>query len=340
MSKILFNTFYKKIYDKKYFCYIIAGDELFFIKKNINLLLYKFLKLKFVKNNVIIVDNNFDWKYVFFKFSTNDFFCKKQIIHLIFLDKNIFIKYIKNLIFLINLTNNNNILIIEIHNNINLYTEKIIKNIINNKFSIFIKCNKLNNIKLVNWINYCFQKFNLPINNNICHLLKNYFSDNLILLNQVIKNISLQKKNSNYSSLLIILNNISNFVLIKESNLINSLLKGDIENSINIIKYMKYTQQNPFLILYQLQKNIFLILKIYRNLKKCSLNTIFKQNKIISIKKIGFFKTSLKKLNYKKLYLIIKLLLEIEINIKSFIINNYIEKYFWIDLERLALLFS
>ncbi|QJC32955.1 DNA polymerase III subunit delta [Enterobacteriaceae endosymbiont of Donacia semicuprea] len=336
---MLLNNFYKKIYNKKFFCYIIAGDELFFIKKNINLLFHKFLKLKFIKNNVIIVDKNFIWDYIFSKFSIHDIFYEKQIIHLIFLNINIFLKFMKNLIFLINLTDKNNILIIEIHNNINLYIEKIIKNIINNKFSIFIKCNKLNNIEFINWINYCFQKINLPINKNIYNVLQNYFSNNLILLDQIIKNISLQKKNKNFSPLSIIYSNINNFILIKENNLINSLLTGNIENSINIIKYMKYIQQNPFLVLNKLQKNIFLLLKLYRNLKKNSLDIVFKKNKIISIKKKNCFKISLKKINYKKLYLIIKLLLEIEINIKSFIISNYIDEYFWIDLERLAFLF-
>ncbi|QJC33363.1 DNA polymerase III subunit delta [Enterobacteriaceae endosymbiont of Donacia clavipes] len=336
---MLLNYFYKKIYNKNFFCYIIAGDELFFIKKNINSLFNKFLKLKFIKNNVIIVDKNFIWDYIFSKFSITDIFYEKQIIHLIFLNTNIFLKFIKNIKFLINLTDKNNILIIEIHNNISLYIEKIIKNIINNKFSIFIKCNKLNNIEFINWTNYCFQKINLTINKNIYNLLQNYFSDNLILLDQIIKNISLQKKNQNFSPLSIIYNNINNFILIKENNLINSLLVGNIENSINIIKHMKHIQQNPFLILNKLQKNIFLLLKLYRNSKKYSLDIIFKKNKIISIKKKIFFKTSLKRINYKKLYLIIKLLLKIEINIKSFIISNYIEEYFWIDLERLAFLF-
>ncbi|QJC36993.1 hypothetical protein GJU01_01455 [Enterobacteriaceae endosymbiont of Donacia vulgaris] len=330
MNKILLYNFDKNIYNKKYFCYIIAGDEIFFIKRKINLLFKKLLTLDYLKNQIIIIDDNTIWNDIFSKFIIIDFFCKKQIIHLIFLNKKIFFKFKNNIINIIKYIDINNILILEIHDYINLYIEKIIKNFINNKYLVFYIYNKLNGKKLINWIYYRFSKFNLYINKKNCNLLKNLYSKNLMLLNQIIKNIYINKNNQNY---------LDNVFYLKNSNLITSILEGDIKNSFEIIRQMKKNKQNIFLIFNKLQKTFFLIFKIYRNLKKYPLNIIFK-NFLISLSKSYFYKKILKRMNNQKFHLIFKLLLEIEINIKSFIINNYTEKYFWIDLEKLIFLIS
>ncbi|WP_168918924.1 DNA polymerase III subunit delta [Enterobacteriaceae endosymbiont of Donacia bicoloricornis] len=306
------------------------GDELFFIKKNINILLKKLLELSYIKNNIIIIDNNIIWDNIFSRFIIRDFFCKKQIIHLIFLNKKDFIKSKKNINILIKYISINNILILEIHDYINLYIEKNFKNIINNQCIILYEFNKLNNSQLLNWIYFRFKQLNLFIDKNVCITLYNLYSKNLMILNQVIKNIYIQKKDLGY---------LKNFVFKKNNNLTNSILENQIENSFKIIQKMKNNKENIFIIFNKLQKNIFLILKIYRSLKKYPLNIIFRKFSILP-KKQNFFIKILKKINNKKIYLIIKLLLEIEINIKSFIINNYVEKYFWIDLERLILFFS
>ncbi|QJC34181.1 hypothetical protein GJT94_01470 [Enterobacteriaceae endosymbiont of Donacia cinerea] len=330
MNKILLNNFNKNIYNKKYFCYILTGDEIFFIKKSINLLFKKLIKLGYLKNKIIIIDNDTIWDDIFSKFIITDFFYKKQIIHLICLNKKIFFKFKNNIINLIYYININNILILEIHDYFNLYTEKIIKNFINNKYLIFLKFNKLNNKQLTNWIYYRFKKLNLIINKKNCSFLKNLYSKNLMLLNQIIEDIYIHDKNQNY---------LSNISYIKDNNLINSILLGNVKNSFEIIKQMKNNKQNIFLVFNKLQKTIFLIFKIYRNLKKYPLNIILKKF-LIPLSKEYFYKQILKKINNKKLYLIFKLLLEIEINMKSFIINDYTEKYFWIDLEKLIFLIS
>ncbi|QJC38212.1 hypothetical protein GJU04_01470 [Enterobacteriaceae endosymbiont of Donacia marginata] len=330
MNKIFLKKIYADIYNKKYYCYIIMGSELFFIKKNITLLLKKLVKLNFIKNNIIIIDDNTLWESIFSKFIIIDFFCKKQIIHLIFLNKKNFLKSKKNINTLIKYIGINNILILEIHDYINLYIEKNFNNIINNKNIIIYKFNKLNNLQLLNWIYFRFKQLNLFINKNICILLHNFYSKNLMLLNQVLENIYIQKKNHNY---------LNNLFFKKNNNLNNSILEGTIKDSLILINQMKKNKQNIFIIFNKLQKNIFLIFKIYRNLKKYPLNIIFKKFLILPDKQ-NFFIKILKKINNKKIYLIIKLLLEIEINLKSFIINNYTEKYFWIDIERLILFVS
>ncbi|QJC38630.1 hypothetical protein GJU05_01470 [Enterobacteriaceae endosymbiont of Donacia fulgens] len=330
MNQIFLKNFYEDIYNKKYYCYIITGNELFFIKKNITLLLKKLLKLNYIKNNIIIIDDNTIWDQIFSKFIIIDFFCKKQIIHLIFLNKKFFLKFKKNINTLIKYINKSNILVLEIHDYINLYIEKNFKNIINNQHIIIYKFNKLNKLQIINWIYFRFKQLNLFVNKNICISLHNFYSKNLMLLNQVIESIYIQKKNHGY---------LNNFILKKNNNLITSILSGNIKNSLIIIKQMKKNKQNIFIIFNKLQKNIFLILKLYRSLKKYPLNIIFKKFLILPEKQ-NYFVKILKRINNKKIYLIIKLLLEIEINIKSFIINNYTEKYFWIDVERLILFIS
>ncbi|WP_169780461.1 DNA polymerase III subunit delta [Enterobacteriaceae endosymbiont of Donacia piscatrix] len=338
MNQKLINDFYKKIYNKKYYCYIIAGNEFFFLKKNLHLLFNKLLNLNYIKNSVIIINNDTIWSDIFLKFTIDDFFCKKKIIHLLFLNKNIFLQFQNYIFSLLKYIDVNNILILEIHDYISFNTEKIIKNIIDNNNVFFLKNNKLNSNQLLNWINFRLKKLDLSIDKNIIFMLKNYYSQNLILLNQLINNIYIQKKK--------IFNNINDFVykyyfnnliLIKEEKFIDFILLGDLKNSLQLIIQMKNNKQNIFFILNKLQKNIFLILKLYRNYKKKSINFIFKKF-LIPISKQKNFRKILNRINSKKINLMIKLLLKIEINIKSFIIKDYTEKYFWIDLEKLILL--
>ncbi|QJC35362.1 hypothetical protein GJT97_01435 [Enterobacteriaceae endosymbiont of Donacia proxima] len=340
MNQKLINNFYKKIYNEKYYCYILAGDEFFFLKKNLYLLFNKLVSLNYIKNNVIIIDNDIIWDDIFLKFTVNDFFCKKKIIHLLFLNKNIFLQFQNYIFFLLKYIDTNNILILEIHDYINFSIEKIIKNITDNNHGFFLKNNKLNSDQLLNWINFRFKKLNLSINQNMISILKNSYSQNLTFLNQLIDNIYIQKKKN-----FINVNNfiykyyLNNPILLKEEKLINFILLGDLKNSFKLIKQMKNNKQNIFFILNKLQKNIFLILKLHRNYKKNSINFIFNKFLIPISKQKNFIKI-LNRINSKKLNLIIKLLLKIEINIKSFIIKNYTEKYFWIDLEKLILLTS
>ncbi|WP_169786008.1 DNA polymerase III subunit delta [Enterobacteriaceae endosymbiont of Donacia crassipes] len=317
----------------------MAGNEFFFLKKNLNLLFNKLLDLNYIKNNVIIIDNNTIWSNIFFKFTINDFFCKKKIIHLLFLNKDIFLNFKNYVLHLLKYIDINNILILEIHDYINSNIEKVIKNIINNN-GFFLKNNRLSNNQLLNWINFRFKKLNLSIDKNIIFMLKNSYSKNLTLLNQLINNISIQKKkNHNYINNFIYKYYFNNLILLKEEKFIDFILLGDLKNSFQLIIQMKNNKQNIFLILNKLQKNIFLILELYRNYQKNSTNLIFKKF-LIPISKQKIFIKILNRINSQKLYLIIKLLLEIEINLKSFIIQDYTEKHFWIDLEKLILLMS
>ncbi|QJC31729.1 DNA polymerase III subunit delta [Enterobacteriaceae endosymbiont of Donacia tomentosa] len=339
MNNFFLNKFDNCIYNKKYFCYIITGSEFFFIRRSIDILFRKLNKLEYIKCNSIIIDINIDWSYIFSKFSTMDFFCKKQFIHLIILDKKILLKYQSKLMYLTKLVRNTNILILEINNETNQNIDNIIKNIINNNDYIFLKkYNKLSNTNLANWIKYRVQQLNLLIDNNILDLLQYFCSGNLNFLNQILTSFSLKEKD-NHVTVDMIFSFINNTKYIKNNDLISSILSGNIQNSINIINKIKYMQENPYIILNKLQKSIILLLKIYRSIKKYSIEIVFKKFFIISITKQNLFKIILKRINSHKLYLLIKLLLEIEIKIKSFQTNNYIEKYFWIDLEKLVFLF-
>ncbi|QJC33767.1 hypothetical protein GJT93_01460 [Enterobacteriaceae endosymbiont of Donacia provostii] len=336
MNDKICNNFYINMYNKRYYCYIIAGDELFFLKKNLNLLLKKLLSLNFIKKKIIIIDNKIIWNKIFSELIIKDFFCTKKIIHLLFLNKNIFFQCQKNIIFLLKNIDKNNILILEIHDYINFNIEKLIKNIINNDNCLFIKNNKLNNYQLDNWINLSFKRLNLIIDKNLIFLLKNSYAKNLTLLNQIINDLYIQKKNNNH----ILYKNYFNFFsYLKEENFIDYILIGDLKKSFQLITQIKYHKSNIFLILNKLYKNIFLILEIYKKYKKKPTNLIFKKLSI-PVSKQKIFIKFLNRINYKQLFLIIKFLLKIEINIKSFIIKNYTEKYFWIDLEKLILLIS
>ncbi|QJC29148.1 DNA polymerase III subunit delta [Enterobacteriaceae endosymbiont of Plateumaris rustica] len=336
MNYILIKNININVYQNKYNCYIIIGNEPLFIKKTIITLRNKIKLLGFIEYSFIIINNNTEWNYIFNKFLERNFFYKKEVINLIFLDKKIFIKYKKKIIDLFKIINIDIILILEIHTDITISSNFIFK-LIYNKFFLLVICNKLNNIQLLNWINLKIKKLNLLLSDSCCRLLCYLYEDNLTFLYQTLKNISLlyPKKNSVNSE--IILNMTNNFLFIKYYDLINLILLEKKQYIINIITKLKYEEISPFFILSKIEKNIFILLILKRNINKNNFSLLLKKY-LIPKEKFFIISNFLEKITYNQLYLAIKLLLEIEINIKTFIIYNYVKKYFWIDLERLILL--
>ncbi|QJC28255.1 DNA polymerase III subunit delta [Enterobacteriaceae endosymbiont of Plateumaris braccata] len=337
MNQILIKNIDIEIYQNKYNCYILAGNEPFFIKKTIITLRNKMKTLGFIEYNSIIIDNNTEWNNIFHKFLERNIFYKNEIINFIFLDKKIFINCKKKIINLFKIINIDIILILEIHTDIAISSSFIFK-IINNQCIFLGICNKLNNIQLINWLFIEIKKLNLLLNHSCCKLLCYLYEDNLTFLYQTLKDISLlypKKSNINVKFILDITNN---FLFIKYYDLIDLIFLEKTQHSINIIKKLKYEEISPYLILSKIEKNIFLLLILKRNMNKDNFYYLLKKS-LIPKNRYFIIKKILKKITHNQLYLSIKLLLEIEINIKSFIINDYIKKYFWIDLEKLILLF-
>ncbi|QJC28703.1 DNA polymerase III subunit delta [Enterobacteriaceae endosymbiont of Plateumaris consimilis] len=333
MNQVLVKNIDIDIYQNKYNCYILAGNESFFIKRTVIKLRNNTKVLGFVEYSSIVIDNHTEWNNIFHKFLERNIFYKKEIINLIFLDKKIFINCKKKIINLFKIINIDIILILEIHTDIAISSNFIFK-IINNHFFLLRICNKLNNIQLINWVFIKIKKLNLLLNSSCCKLLCYLYEDNLTFLYQTLKDISLlypKKSNINLKFLSKITNN---FLFIKSHDLIFS---KKIQHSINILNKLKHEQISPYLILSKIEKNIFLLLILKRNMNKDNFYYLLKKS-LIPIDKYSIIKKILKKITHDQLYLSIKLLLEIEINIKTFIINDYIKKYFWIDLEQLILL--
>ncbi|QJC30033.1 DNA polymerase III subunit delta [Enterobacteriaceae endosymbiont of Plateumaris sericea] len=338
MNQILIKNTNVNIYKNKYNCYTIIGNEPLFIKQTIINLRNQIKILNFIEYNSIIIDNKIKWNLIFNHFLEKNFFYKKKIINLIFLDKKIFIKFKKEINYFFKIINIDIILILEIHTDIAITSNFIFK-IINNKLFLLVICNKLNNIQLIHWTNLEIKKLNLSLDDYNCKLLCYLYEDNLTFLYQTLKDISLlYPKEKNIDSK-IILNITNNFLFIKYYDLIDSILLEEKQHSINILTKMKYEGINPFIILNKITDNIFILLILKRNINKSNFNLLLEKF-LIPKNKYIILTNLLKKITHNKLYLSIKLLLEIEINIKSFLINDYIKKYFWIDLEKLILLIS
>ncbi|QJC29595.1 DNA polymerase III subunit delta [Enterobacteriaceae endosymbiont of Plateumaris pusilla] len=338
MNQILIKNTNINIYKNIYNCYIIIGNEPLFIKKTIINLRNQVKILNFIEYNSIIIDNKIEWNLIFRKFLEKNFFYKKKIINLIFLNKKIFVKFKEKINYLFKIINIDIILILEIHTNIAITSNFIFK-IINIKLFLLVICNKLNNIQLIHWINLKIKKLNILLDDYNCKLLCYLYEDNLTFLYQTIKDISVLYPKKNNINSKIILNITNNFLFIKCYDLIDSILLGEKQHSINIIIKMKHEEINPFLILNKITDNIFILLKLKRNINKNNFYLLLEKF-LIPKNKYMILINLLKKITYNQLYLSIKLLLEIEINIKSFLIHDYIKKYFWIDLEKLILLLS
>ncbi|WP_211080486.1 hypothetical protein [Enterobacteriaceae endosymbiont of Macroplea appendiculata] len=320
----------------KYLCYIIIGSDFYHIKEYIKKLFLILHKQQYKEHITIIIDANPNWTQIFTKFCCLNLFFTKKIINIIFLNKSDVTKHIKYIQKLLLFLHDKIILIIEIHNimKCDIYKKYMINNL--NIISLcikFILCVTLNYTQFKKWLISRCKTLTLNINHDAIDLMYTFYNKNLSLLNQILLNINLsQKKLVTVKQLTFYTNT---FILIKYDNLLDTILTKQVYKSLCIIHKIKLYKYNPIFIIKNLSHDIVCLMLIKKNIMN---NNLF-NNLYISQHKYNTFIQLLPTITIEKIYLCIKLLSVMEINIKNNNINLYCERSFWIDLEKLVFLF-
>ncbi|WDI78716.1 DNA polymerase III subunit delta [Candidatus Purcelliella pentastirinorum] len=325
------NFFYSDKY-KKYipnkFCnnYIICGNDIFLKEDSIINILKLANKLNFNNTIRIMVDNNFTFEIISNFIKENDLFIKKKTIILTVIKQYHKILF-KNISKLITLLNKNIFLIIKSDK----FDKKDFFLIKKTKIQInLINCNTPTGIQLYKWIEKKIEEFKLNLNCKIIKLLCYYYEGNVLALNQILKIISIISltKSLNLSNIKKI---IFDQAIFHPSQWSESILYGNCTRSIHILKQLFKNKYNPITLIRFLQNDllILIIIKRYKqNIKKIlSINSYY----IYNIRKL-FFNKIKNSLDNKKIYLILKFLIKIELMIHKE--NN--EKIIWLHLKILS----
>lgn len=299
-----------KVLKKKNKIILIFGNDNFLLQENLNKILKFFKKNGFNKSEYYNITKKTNWNEIYNKTQSLDLFTNKNIILEIKKKENTE-KISKKLIKLFNILHQKItiILIIKELNRQNSWYKKI-KNT-----GIFINSSLLEEKDLMIWMNKKIKKIGISLDKKTKKILCYYYERNTTYLNQILENINMAYKNENITidKVKKIINYSSNF---KYYHWIESIFFGNTEKSIIILKKLKQENHELILILYSIQKELFIILKIKKEIDKENIEKIFNKYKIWKIKKEGI-KKIIKRISINKIIIAIILISKIELKLKK-----------------------
>ncbi|CAL4325129.1 DNA polymerase III subunit delta [Buchnera aphidicola (Protaphis terricola)] len=319
----------KKIINKLSLFYIFLGQDLILINKNIQIILNFAKKKDFIEKNIIDIEKHEDWEKIIYFYKLNNLFFKKRILIVNFILKNlntVLIKNINKLFYFQNL----NILVILKFNQLSMSFKKFI--LIKEKISKIniIWCFTPNGLNFKKWINYEIESRKIKITKNALLLLYKYYEGNTIFAYHILNMISLVWKNKITTSKKI-KNIINNFSNLNASDWINAIFQNKKKEACYILDTLYQQKYNPLILIRSLQKDLLILLHIKRE-KKININMFLKKNNIF-LNRFHFFFIAIKSINFSNFLKVIRILLQIDIKIKSEYNNNP-----WLELKTLTLL--
>ncbi|CAL4323929.1 DNA polymerase III subunit delta [Buchnera aphidicola (Mindarus abietinus)] len=327
----------KKIYLNKinfiskknfFYYYFLIGNE-FSLLDEAKEKIFKISKEKnFLEKKIFFISSKFNWDEVFLLLKNENIFNIKTIIILIIKDEKKIFTLDKNLKKIFTLLTKKNIIIIQ-SKNFSISRNNRIPSNKKKITGILIFCYFLNKSDKKLWI-----KEKLRINNiNFSKNIKKNYENNLCLLKKKIDNskfFNLKNKKDSFDKINSLLINQKK---INPIELNNAILNGNKKKSIQIINKLLSEEYSPILLIRSFQKDLLILVKFYFQDKKI---TSFLKKENINSHRLIYFSNYLKKNDIKKLYFSIKLLTEIEIDIK----NNHKKFFIWSKLQYLSIFLS
>lgn len=268
--------------------------------------LYRIEKLK------IELDMNSNWNEIFIFCKTITLFSQKKIL-LLNCSKNYPIHYFnKNLSLLSSFIRHDLILILLVYTSYQStkYTTWV-QNL--NKTAVLVNCLIPEHNQSEIWIKNQSDSMKLTIENLACQLLCYYYEGNNVLLQQILQYLSLVYPDGNLNFLRVkkVINDSAFF---NYNHWIESILIGKKQRANRILKQLEYININWKTLLYKIQCEILIIIKIKYNLiKKQSLSILFRKHQIYTeYHRLILFK-AIQKFDLNKLHVIVSILVQMEL---------------------------
>ncbi|CAL4322700.1 hypothetical protein [Buchnera aphidicola] len=293
----------QKITYNSYTNYLIIEQDFFITQQTIKKILHQYFKLKYTYLNKIYLTKKKDLKEINYKFKQQNIFLKKQIFLIEIDKKKIKFDTFNTIKSILNHHIHNNILIVYVKN---INQETIIEKIkqLSNSYQIkIIYCQYLSKNETKKWIKKKNQVMKLDLKQSIIDILSYYYERNLLLLYKTLKMlkiISINKKIKTKCVKKIIHDNV-NFNI---QHLIKSIFQNKKKQITRILNYLQYHKYDINVILRYIQNYLIQYIKLKYQKKNDDKNNMNHKNLNYD-------------LNHKKLYILIKKLVQLDIDIKK-----------------------
>ncbi|QCI25072.1 DNA polymerase III subunit delta [Buchnera aphidicola (Rhopalosiphum padi)] len=321
----------KKLIKKLNYCYILLGEDSFFLNKTEKLIFNIAKNKKFIEKNIINIEKAIDWNKVINFYKLKNLFFKKTILIINFIIKKLNPSLIKD-INEIPFFKNKDILIILKFNELSGFIKKSKTLKVLMLESDIIYCSTPYEWAFKNWLQYEIKKRNLKITRESFSLLHKYYEGNALCAYQILDILLITWPNENIR-IEKIKKIINQFSIFSPSNWINAIFNNDAEKAIYILDGFFKQKYNPLILIRSLQKDLLILLNMKRE-KKLDINIFLKKNNVW-FNRSKFFINALRSIDFNNFLKIIRILLQIEIKIKKEYNNSV-----WIQLKTLTLLLS
>ncbi|WP_159714229.1 DNA polymerase III subunit delta [Blochmannia endosymbiont of Camponotus nipponensis] len=296
--------------------YLLLGNDSFLLENSYVNIVNIAKILNFNESVNITLDMYSDWQHIHNLFKTSNLFEKRKILLLKFSQDYPVICFNKNVSSLSSLLHEDLILILHIYE-----SNKINKNNILlehfNKIGTFVDCNTLTHACLITWIENQAKHMKLVIENLAIQLLCYYYEGNLVLLNQILQNLSLIYPDGNLSFIRV-KKIVTDSACFNINHWIEAILIGNKQRADRISKKLEHIGVDLETLLYKIKFEVLIITNIKYNMAQGkSLPNLLKQYKIHRKYHAALLSRAVKRLSLSRLYQTIELLVQIELKYKK-----------------------
>lgn len=319
--------------------YLLAGSDLLLVDESKETIISLARKQDFDEKTEITINNETKWENLFEQAQSGGLFFSRQIL-ILNLPENITATQQKNLAELLALSNPDLLFI--------LHLPKLAKTMEKQAWfkqiepnAVVITCQTPDISKMPTWLSYRAKAMNLQLDSEAIQLLCYSYEGNLLALKQSLQLLQLQygDKKIGHNQAKEIVEQSAQFTPFQW---IDALLLGKIGRAVRILRQLENEDVQAVVLLRILQKELMTLLEITRSpqtihssqpLYLGNLRPEFDRLKIWQNKR-PIYQNAAQRLSYRKLFLLIQKLAEIEKKVKQEFSDEV-----WNDLEKLSLKF-
>ncbi|QCI20575.1 DNA polymerase III subunit delta [Buchnera aphidicola (Brachycaudus cardui)] len=314
-----------------YSFYVLLGEDFCLINKNQDLILKYANQKGFIETITIDIEQNKDWEKVIRFCQTRNLFFNKTILIINFIINTLNIVLIKNINKISFLLHIDILIILKLnHLSGSSQIKKILHTLQLN--SNIVSCFTPYNLNFTNWVLYEIEEKNINIEKKAFFLLCKYYEGDTLFIYKIL-DILLMTYPNTCISVDEIKKIILDFFNFSELHWINAIFQGQIKKAMYILNTFHKKRHNPLILIRSLQKDLLKLIYMNRE-KNININMLLKQYNISSARH-KFFMYALKKINNQNYFKAIRILVNIEINIKKKYNNSV-----WMQLQKLTLMLS
>ncbi|ABF14265.1 DNA polymerase III subunit delta [Candidatus Palibaumannia cicadellinicola] len=310
-------------------CYLLLGRDLLLLQESQDHIYTKAQSLNFQENYNVVLDEVTNWDAIFSFSKELSLFAHRKILLVTLPDNGLTVNIGKKLIMLTSLLHRDLLLILRIYQLTSSHEKSVWFNVLTNHNGVLVDCSTPETAHLPLWVNKRANKMQLSLDNAACELLCHNYENNLTALVQTLEHLKLIYPDGilTLSRIEDAVNDVSHFT---HFHWINAILSGNSKRAHHILQQLKNEAMEPIMLLYYLQKEIFLLLTLKRKATSNTLSKLFDQHKISTFRRKGFIR-AIQRLNIQQLYQAIALMLKIELILKQDYIDNV-----WADINALS----